>query len=102
MLHGDGKEERGSRTGFWTFSDERGGTSSTCSVVSGIDLRRGKQKLSEVLVGSSAVGDMSFLVAFWMGSMELASMDVWGEMRDTLRVWNKGWNIREGKLDPAA
>ena len=85
MLHGDGKEERGSRTGFWTFSGERGGTSSACSVVSGIDLRRGKQKLSEVLVGISALG-ASLLVVCWMGSKELASRDVWGEMRDTLRV----------------
>jgi hypothetical protein len=89
MLNGDGKEERGSRTGFWTFSGERGGTSSTCFVVSGIDLRQGKQKFSEVLVSSSALGDALFLAAYWMGSMELASMDVWGEMRGTLRFWNK-------------
>jgi len=52
MLHGGGKEERGSRTGFWRLSGERERTSSTCS--SGIDLTRGKKKFSEVLVGGSA------------------------------------------------
>ena len=54
--------------------------SSTRSVVSGIDLTRGKQKLNEVLVGSSALGDASLIVAYWMSlmKMKLASMDVGG------------------------
>lgn len=81
MLHGDGKGEKGSRTRFW-MSGDMGGTSSTCSVVSGIDVRRGKEKLNKVLVFRGA----SLLAAYRTDSIELANMDVWGEMRDTLRV----------------